>query len=125
MNEHSESAMSAAEFRTAHDALGVSAAFLADRMGIHEQNVWRYEATDRVLPVPEHASATMRQLVTEFEHVAQEIAKTSRKGGVIERHTDLTEFESTWPTMAGWGPRAQGLVISRASEIAQLGVEYA
>lgn len=121
-NEHG---MSPAEFKTAHESLGVSTAFLAERIGVSSGRIWAYEATDRTLPVPDHAAAIMRQLVREFEEVAAGIARDGKLAGLIERQADLAAFESTWPTMAGWGPLAQGLAIARAADLAQLPVEYA
>lgn len=106
-----------AQFKAARESLGVSAAFVADRIGIHEQNVWRYEAPTRTLPVPERAAEVIADLRTTFDRVADEIATTlqeSGEPGLLDYPTDEDTFERAHPDMAGWGPRARRLVVVRA-----------
>lgn len=114
-----------AGFKTARESLGLSVAFVAGVLGVHEQSVWRYEVASRDLPVPEHAAEGMRALLDAFESVAQHIAAEAQRTGKLTRYADLQVFEAKFPTMAGWGSLAQGLVIARAQALAGGVIEYA
>lgn len=114
-----------AAFKTARESLGLSAAWVAGRLGLHEQNVWRYEVASRSLAVPAHAAQVMRELLDAFESVAQHLAAEAQRTGKLTRYVDLQVFEAKFPTMAGWGSLAQGLVLARAQALAGGVIEYA
>lgn len=104
--------MSPAELRTAHDALGVSTDFLAERLGISTQQVWRYESPKRTADVPERVAEVVRDLLNDqecaVERLAAELAGTDDP---IPRYVLMEDFDMAVPEMAGWGASAQGLLI--------------
>lgn len=104
--------MTPAELRTAHDALGVSTDFLADRLGISAQQVWRYESPKRKADIPERVAEVIRDLLNDqecaIERIASELAESDEP---IPRYVSMDDFDMAVPEMAGWGPNAQGLLI--------------
>jgi transcriptional regulator with XRE-family HTH domain len=97
--------MSPAELRTAHDSLGVSAKFLADRIGCHVNMVWRWESPERTSEVPSYAEDVVRDLLNDFDLAAEELANEVRRSesGAIPRYSTLEAFEAAIPALAGWG----------------------
>lgn len=125
MNEPAAARLSPAEYKTLHEALGVSTRLLAERTGVGSGRIWAYESTTRSIPVPDHAAAVILQMRAEFDEVAARMASMSTRSGVIERLVNSDEFEERYPSMAGWGPLSQGLVVAAAQQLAQTGIEYA
>lgn len=109
--------MNSATFKTIRESIGVSVAFVASRLGLHEQSVWRYEAPDRTRPVPEPAAALILELHNTFELVASHIAADAADGDTITRYSSVDDFEEAHPAMAGWGTAAAGLVTARALDL--------
>lgn len=104
--------MNAAELRTAHDALGVSTEFLAERIGCSSQMVWRYESPKRAADIPERVAEVVRDLLNDQECAIERITEeVMRDGGDIPRYTELAAFYDAVPEMDGWGANAQGLLI--------------
>ncbi len=105
--------MTPAELRTAHDALGVSTEFLADRLGISSQQVWRYEHPGRTADVPDRVAEVIRDLLNDqdvaAERITEELAQSDEP---IPRYVSMDDFDMAVPEMAGWGPNAQGLLIA-------------
>lgn len=105
--------MSPADLRTAHDALGVSTEFLADRLGISSQQVWRYESPKRAADIPERVAEVIRDLLNDQECAAERIAAelAGSDDEPIPRYLSMDDFDMAVPEMCGWGPDAQGLLI--------------
>lgn len=118
--------MTPAEFRTYHDALGVSADFVASEIGVHINMIGRYESPTRRLPVPDQAADVMRHLVTSWDAAADRLAAQCRRPGVdvIPRHVELETFYERVPELRGWGVVAQGLLLAEVQRRVQLGIEY-
>lgn len=119
--------MRPAEFKTAHELLGVSTKFLAGRCGVVSTRIWAYEATDRVPDVPEHASEAMRDLLNDRECAVVKLIEHlyDTEADAIPRHTDLEEFYSVVPEMRGWGALAHGLLLAEVQRRVQLPIEWA
>ena len=104
--------MSPADLRTAHDALGVSTDFLADRLGISAQQVWRYENPKREADVPERVAEVVRDLLNDFDCAVERIAEdVAASDDAIPRYVSMDDFDMAVPEMRGWGPSSQGQLI--------------
>lgn len=126
MNEYNRADMTPAEFKTAHEALGVSTAFLADRIGVSSGRIWEYESPNRRKPVPDHAAEIMRELVNTFDTAAERLAAEVKLGGseFVPRYADLERFEAAVPELAGWGALTQGLLVAQVQRDLRVPVEY-
>lgn len=126
MTDDDERGMTPAEFKTAHESLGVSTAFLSERIGVVATRIWAYESPGRTIPVPKRASDVMRDLLVDFDAAANEIEEAVRitNEGFIPRHVELAAFELWLPMLAGWGRLSQGLVIAEVQRRLQVSIEY-
>lgn len=106
--------MTPAELRTTHDALGCPASVIADRAGVHVNNVGRYEHQDRRREVPEATQEAVRALREDFENAVRDLLAVAWEVGYIPRHRDLVEFYEVCPTVRDWGRTTQGLVCAEA-----------
>jgi transcriptional regulator with XRE-family HTH domain len=101
-----------AELRTAHDALGVSTEFLAERLGISSQQVWRYENPKRTADIPERVAEVVRDLLNDQECAVERItSELAASDDPIPRYVSMDDFDMAVPELRGWGPNAQGLLI--------------
>lgn len=118
--------MTPAEFKTAHEALGVSTAFLAERIGVSSGMVWKYESTARTAEVPDHAEDVMRGLLNDWEAASDRLTAEVRdaEDGVIVRSVDLGEFYMRVPELRGWGALAQGLLLADVQRRCQAPIEF-
>jgi transcriptional regulator with XRE-family HTH domain len=115
-----------AEFKTAHESLGLSTAFIAERCGVVVGRIWAYERPDRAADVPEHAAEVMRDLLNDFHASAdrlEQVVKASPEGS-IPRHVKLAEFEEMLPALTGWGTLSQGLLLAEVQRRLQTSIEY-
>lgn len=117
--------MTPAELRTAHDALGCPAAVIAERAGVHVNNVGRYEHMSRKRDVPEATAQAIATLQEDFGAAVVLLADAADELGFVPRHRDLEEFYEMCPTVRGWGRTTQGLVCAMASTEAERGVIWA
>lgn len=119
--------MTPAEFKTAHESLGLSTAFIAERCGVVVGRIWAYEHPERTAPVPEHAAAVMRDLLVDFDASAEQLhgIVVSGEYEVIPRHVNLSAFETMLPAMTGWGTLSQGLLLAEVQRrLLQTSIEY-
>lgn len=119
--------MTPAEFKTAHEALGLSAEFLSDRLGIHVNRIWAYEHHERRAPVPDHAAEAMRDLLNDFECAVERIASESEGPEVesLPRYVKLERFHAAVPELAGWPLLSQSLLLAEVQRrLPSLPVEY-
>lgn len=116
--------MNPAEFKTGHESLGVSTDFLTKRVGVNATTIWKYERTDRGLPVPEHAAEVMRGLLDDFESAVERTSAEAVERGWILRHVPVEAFYEAVPELAGWGPLAQGLLLAEVQRRVSLPIEY-
>lgn len=124
--ERKDRGMTPAEFKTAHESLGLSTAFIAERCGVVVGRIWAYENPARKTDVPDHAADVMRDLLNDFEVSAdtlEEIVRLTNEG-FIPRHVKLSEFEEMLPAMTGWGTLSQGLVLAEVQRRLQTAIEY-
>jgi transcriptional regulator with XRE-family HTH domain len=118
--------MTPAEFKTARESLGVSALFIAKRLGVTVGIVWRYESPQRLIDVPERAADLMRDLLVDFELSADFMAEHVKDSehGAIPRHVDIAEFEAVVPALVGWGQLTQGLLLAEVQRRLRTAIEY-
>lgn len=118
--------MSPAEMKTLHEGLGVSTAFLADRIGISQGRVWEYESPTRAIPVPEHAAEVVWGLAEDFRAAAARLAAEVKLGGsrAVPRYVALEDFEEQFPALTGWGALTQGLLVAEVHRTTGAPVEY-
>lgn len=116
--------MTPAEFKTAHDALGLSGEFIAGRIGVHPNMVGRYEHPDRKGEVLEGPTRVMRELLAAWESSVDTLAAQAKARGHIVRRIEIEEFYRDAPEMYGWGATAQGLVLAEVQRRLQLSIEY-
>lgn len=118
--------MTPAEFKTAHEALGLTTEYIAKRIGVSVGRVWAYEHPARTAPVPEHAAEVMRDLVIDAERAVESVILRMQGSGtdVIERHIDPAQFFGHHPGLTGWGGLAQGLILAEVQRRVQLPIEF-
>lgn len=118
--------MTPAEFKTAHESLGLSTAFIAERCGVVVGRIWAYEHPERKTDVPDHAAEVMRGLLVDFDASADTLEEAVRvtAEGFIPRHVKLSEFEEMLPAMTGWGTLSQGLLLAEVQRRLRTSIEY-
>ena len=117
-----------AELKTIREYLAVPTDWLAERMGVTAQTVWKYERTNRQRPIPEHATEVLNELL------ADRACATER---AIEVYTDPTgrlvmprfvhgdDWRTTFPEFKGWPDSAQGAWLGELVSEAGASVEFA
>lgn len=107
--------MNSAEYRTLHDALGMSTAKLAELSGTTPRMVWHWESADRDAPVPDEAAAAIMGLSLAAERVASGLLIDVLDGRAesVARYRTAEQFDAAYPALAGWGLAAQGLLLAR------------
>jgi len=118
--------MTPADFKTAHEYLGLTTDYLAKRIGVSIGRIWAYEHPERTAHVPDHAAAVIDDLLLARQHAAQKLASWCIMAGyaAIPRYRDQIELEQLVDGIDGWGPLAQGLIIADAQHITGLPVEW-
>lgn len=118
--------MSPAELRTARDSLGISAEFLAERIGVHINSVWRYEHPNRQADIPEHAAEVVRDMLNDFDCAAERVAAEveADPDGSIPRMVTTEDQEEHTPELKAWGPNAYGHLIAEVQRRTVRPVEY-
>lgn len=118
--------MTPGELRTAHDALGVSAEFIAAKVGCHVNMIWRYEAPQRAGDVPDHVAEAVRDMLNDFECAAERIAAEveASEDGAIPRMWTEEDRDEHAPEIAGYGPAAYGLLIAEVQRRTVRPVEF-
>ena len=118
--------MSPGELRTAHDSLGVSAEFIAAKVGCHVNMIWRYENPRRTADVPEHVAEVVRDMLNDFECAAERIAAEVENDGdgSIPRMVTEEDREEHAPEIKGYGPTAYGLLIAEVQRRTVRPVEF-
>jgi len=118
--------MTPAEFRVAHIALGVSAPFLAKRLGVYTSRVWQYATPDRNIDVPEHIAHSMRELQADFDAAVDDLTARALAEDLdaLPLYRTADEFDAAVPMLAGWGLNTQGLVVAEVQRRLQLPVEW-
>lgn len=119
--------MTPAELRTAWDALGVSAQFVAERAGVGVSLVWRHAAVDRgELPVTDRIGDAVRDMLNDWDAAADRLTTELRDTDAdsISRHVELDAFYAYAPELRGWGVKAQGLLLAEIQRRLQLPIEY-
>lgn len=118
--------MSPAELRTAHDSLGVSAEFIAARVGCHVNMIWRYENPNRKADVPDHVADAVRDMLNDFECAAERIAAEVEDDadGSIPRMVTEEDREEHAPEVKGYGLATYGLLIAEVQRRTVRPVEF-
>jgi len=118
--------MSPGELRTARDSLGVSAEFVAARVGFHVNNVWKYENPRREADVPDRLAEVVRDMLNDFECAAERIAaevENDQDGSIPRMVTEEDRHEHA-PEIRGWGPNSYGLLIAEVQRRTVRPVEF-
>ncbi len=118
-----EPRMTPAELKVAHESLGVSTAFLAERTGKSSRMIWHYERPGGV--VPDDVAGVVIDLVNTRDEVADRLVQgiAFMQGDVIVRE-QLERFEAANPEMAGWGQTAYGLLLAEVQRRMRLGIDW-
>lgn len=118
-----EPLLSSAELKVAHESLGVSTAFLAERTGKSSRMIWHYERRGGV--VPDDVARVVIDLVNTRDETVESIISwlVAYDADVIER-TSLEQFEHDRPAMAGWGEQAYGLVLAEVQRRLRLPIDW-
>ena len=116
--------MTPADYKTAHEALGLTTAFLAERTGVVVGRIWAYEHHDRTRMVPPPASKVMRELMACWDAAADRLAREARPGEFIPRQTTPEAFYAAVPELDGWPMEAQGPLLAEVQRRVQLPIEY-
>ena len=100
-----------AELKTIREYLAVPTEWLAERMGVTAQTVWKYERTERKRPIPEHATATLNELLAaRSQALTRAVATYTDPAGrlILPRFADGAGWREAFPEFAGWPDSAQG-----------------
>lgn len=119
--------MNGAELKTAHEALGVTTQFLADRIGVHISVIWKWESPTHRLTPNERAEEVLNELLADFELAADELAQYAEQPEVesIPRYLNLTEFYDASPALRDWGQLSQGLLLAEVQRrVPGVRIEY-
>lgn len=118
--------MSPGELRTAHDSLGVSAEFIAAKVGCHVNMIWRYETPRRVADVPDNVAEVVRDMLNDFDCAAERIATEVEldPDGSIPRMVTQEDRDEHAPEIKGYGPTSYGLLIAEVQRRTVRPVEF-
>lgn len=112
--------MSPAEFKTAREALGMSAEEVAARMGVTRKTIYGLESPARTLPVPERHVEFLRGLQKEFDAA---VRRGARKGGAVLRYADEEAFQKAYRT--GLPFSTQGAILAEVARATGAQITYA
>lgn len=119
--------MRPATFKTARESMGLTGAFVAERIGVTVGRIWSYESPDRTLDVPAHAAEVMTNLLLDFEMAADFLAEgaSAPEAESITRHTDVEAFYRAVPALDGWGEISQALLLAEVlRRVPGIPIEY-
>lgn len=117
--------MTPAEFKTAHECLGLSTEFIANRVGVTVGRIWAYEHPSRTADVPEKAAQVMLDLLNDFDAAADRLeAEYREEGEEILRHSDLAKFHAAVPELQGWPALSQGLLLAEVQRRTRLPIAF-
>lgn len=117
-----------AELKTIREYLAVPTDWLAERMGVTAQTVWKYERVNRQRPIPEHATEVLNELLAARAAAVQRAIETFTDPGgrlVLPRYADGDRWRVVFPEFAGWPDSAQGPFLGELLAQAGGGVEFA
>jgi len=100
-----------AELKAIREHLAVPTDWLAARMGVTAQTVWKYERPSRGnKPIPEHASATLAELLyaRQLAECRAEAVFQTDTSQVVFWYLDGDEWRARFPEFQGWPDSAQG-----------------
>jgi len=100
-----------AELKTIREYLAVPTEWLAERMGVTAQTVWKYERTNRQRPIPEHATEVLTELLADrYLAIVRALDTYTDPDGrlVLPRFADGDGWRKAFPEFAGWPDSAQG-----------------
>lgn len=109
--------MTPAELRTAHDALGLTADFLAERAGLHVNMIWRYEHTSRKGDVPVDVAITVRALSVEMDAAADRLADELAEEEELPRYVAAEDYWMAVPELDGWPRESQGILLAEVQRL--------
>lgn len=110
-----DSPMTAAEAKTALDALGITHDMLAQAAGISPARLYALVHPNRTLPVPDGLAAAVREHQVAFDTAADRMATeylSDPEAEALERHTAVDEFWEAVPELRGWPFQSQGLLLA-------------
>lgn len=110
----------------AHQSLGLSTAFIAEKVGVVVGRIWDYESTDRAADIPDRAEQVMNELLAQFDGAADELTVKCRRAEVefIPLYTTPERFDAEVPMLAGWGMLAQGMLAAEVQRRVRKPIEY-
>lgn len=108
--------MTPAELKTTHDALGLSAEFIAARAGVHVNNVWRAESPSRTTDVPASIAETMRDLANDYALAHSRLWEELAHEDELPRYADAEDFWMAVPELRGWPRESQGILLSSVAD---------
>lgn len=117
-----------AELKTIREYLAVPTDWLAERMGVTAQTVWKYERTNRQRPIPEHATEVLNELLAARAAATERAIElfTDPDGAMtLPRYTDGDRWRVVFPEFAGWPDSAQGPWLGDLIVQARGSVEFA
>lgn len=114
-----------AEFKTRREALGLTPKFLGERIGCHENIIWRTESPLRPgSKVSERAGAELASLALDWDMAAERLAVAAREVGFIERGEGAAGFVALVPELATWPERSHGLLLAEVQRRTNLPIKY-
>lgn len=116
--------MTKAEFKTMRESLGLTPELVADKIGKHQNIIWRIESPGYSAKVSPEAAKALRGLAVDFDMAAERIAELSRTDGVIERPADRLGFDALVPELANWPDRAIGLFFAEVQRRTTMPIDY-
>ena len=115
-----------ADLKSIHEYLAVPTEWLAARMGVTDQTVWKYERISRGnKALPDYVTEALAELLHarySAERRAAEIFEGA--GGLLPRYESGDEWRSIFPEFEGWPDSAQGAFIGALSVRLGLGIEF-
>ena len=117
--------MRPAEFYAAQIRLGVTLPIIAEILGVTRRRVSRYFERDRHLDVPEHIAGTMSYLESTHDIAVAQIVDHYADGDAVPLTFDPAWWRAHAPAeVAGWGKRAQTLIIADAAAQLRKPIEW-
>ena len=115
-----------ADLKSIHEYLAVPTDWLAARMGVTDQTVWKYERTSRGdKPLPDYVTEALAELVHAREAAEQRAAAIFEGAGrLLPRYESGDQWRVVFPEFEGWPDSAQGPFVGALSVRLGIGVEF-
>lgn len=116
--------MTKAEAKTLRESLGLTPAFVAKRVEVHPNILWRIESPTNTAVVSDAVALALRELAADFDMATERVAIASRGQGVIWRQRTPEGFARQVPELADWPDRARGMFYAEVQRRAHTGIDY-